>query len=91
VDVAASDPALLPGLRGQGGGAEGAARDLAGGPLAAGLPAIASLARGLDPQPGLTLVPPDDAEALIAAIRPLSKAPRESAKRFSARGPALNA
>jgi hypothetical protein len=39
--------------------------------LAAGLPVIASLACGLDPQPGLTLVPPDDAEALIAAIRSL--------------------
>jgi hypothetical protein len=39
--------------------------------LAAGLPVIASAACGLDPQPGLTLVPPDDADALVAALRSL--------------------
>jgi hypothetical protein len=42
--------------------------------LAAGIPVIASAACGLDPQPGLMLVPPDDAEALIAAIRLLDAA-----------------
>ena len=40
--------------------------------LAAGLPVIATLACGLPPQPGLTLIPPDDArslrEALLAAM-----------------------
>jgi hypothetical protein len=39
--------------------------------LAAGVRVIASPACGLEPQPGLTLVPADDAEALIAAIRSL--------------------
>lgn len=37
--------------------------------LAAGLPVIASPACGLDPQPGLTLVEPDNAEALIVALQ----------------------
>jgi hypothetical protein len=37
--------------------------------LAAGVPVIATPACGLDPQPGLTLIPPQDAAALIAAIR----------------------
>jgi vancomycin resistance protein VanW len=36
--------------------------------LAAGLPAIATEACGLPPQPGLTLVAPDDAEGLRAAL-----------------------
>lgn len=39
--------------------------------LAAGLPVIATPACGLDPQPGLTLVPPDDADALIQALAAL--------------------
>ncbi|HEX4179161.1 MAG TPA: VanW family protein [Caulobacteraceae bacterium] len=42
--------------------------------LAAGVPVIASTACGLDPRPGLTLVPPDDANALIAALRSLGAA-----------------
>ena len=37
--------------------------------LAAGLPVIASPACGLDPQLGLTLVPPDDGPALIEALK----------------------
>jgi hypothetical protein len=37
--------------------------------LAAGIPVIATPACGLDPQPGLTLVPPCDSKALAAAIR----------------------
>ncbi len=37
--------------------------------LAAGVPVIASAACGLGSHPGLTLVPPDDAEALVAALR----------------------
>jgi len=37
--------------------------------LAAGTPVIATPACGLDPQPGLTLVPPDDSAALTAALR----------------------
>jgi glycosyltransferase involved in cell wall biosynthesis len=36
--------------------------------LAAGKPVFASHACGLDPRPGLTLIPPDDPGALIAAI-----------------------
>ncbi|MCA9710623.1 MAG: glycosyltransferase, partial [Myxococcales bacterium] len=36
--------------------------------LAQGLPVIASHACGLDPEPGLTLVPPGDAHALRDAI-----------------------
>jgi hypothetical protein len=36
--------------------------------LAAGVPVIATPACGLDPQPGLTLIPPDDATALIGAL-----------------------
>jgi hypothetical protein len=39
--------------------------------LAAGIPVIASPACGLPEQPGVTLVPPDDATALIDALRPL--------------------
>ncbi len=41
------------------------------GALAAGVPIIATPACGLDPQPGLTLVPPGNTAALIAALRPL--------------------
>ncbi len=41
--------------------------------IAAGLPVIASPACGLDPQPGLTLIPPDDPAALVTALR---KVPR---------------
>ena len=37
--------------------------------LAAGVPVIATAACGLRPQPGLTLVPIDDVEALAAAMR----------------------
>jgi hypothetical protein len=37
--------------------------------LAAGVPVIATAACGLAPQPGLTLVPMDDVEALVAAMR----------------------
>jgi len=37
--------------------------------LAAGVPVIATPACGLDPQPGLTLVAPDDPAALMAALR----------------------
>jgi hypothetical protein len=36
--------------------------------LAAGIPVIATPACGLDPQPGLKLIPPLDPEALIAAL-----------------------
>jgi hypothetical protein len=36
--------------------------------LAAGVPVIATAACGLAPQPGLTLVPMDDVEALVAAM-----------------------
>jgi glycosyltransferase involved in cell wall biosynthesis len=36
--------------------------------LAAGVPVIATLACGLAPQPGLTLVPPGDAETLAGAM-----------------------
>lgn len=41
--------------------------------LAAGLPVIATPACGLDPQPGLTLVPAGDLGALIAALRAFSQ------------------
>ena len=41
--------------------------------LAAGVPVIASPACGLDPQPGLILVPPADPDALIAALRRLAE------------------
>ena len=37
--------------------------------LAAGVPVIASPACGLAAQPGVILVPPDDASALIAALK----------------------
>ena len=37
--------------------------------LAAGVPVIATPACGLVPGPGITIVPPDDVDALIAAIR----------------------
>jgi len=37
--------------------------------LAAGAPVIATEACGLDPRPGLMLIPPDDSDALIAALR----------------------
>jgi hypothetical protein len=37
--------------------------------LAAGVPAIATPACGLDPQPGLTLIPPGNSAALIAALK----------------------
>jgi glycosyltransferase involved in cell wall biosynthesis len=36
--------------------------------MAAGVPVIATAACGLDPQPGLTIVPAGDSEALAAAI-----------------------
>jgi glycosyltransferase involved in cell wall biosynthesis len=36
--------------------------------LAAGVPVIATAACGLAAQPGLTLVPMDDVEALVAAM-----------------------
>jgi hypothetical protein len=36
--------------------------------LAAGVPVIATAACGLDPQPGLVLLPQGNAEALIAAL-----------------------
>jgi len=36
--------------------------------LGLGIPVIATAACGLDPQPGLTLVPPDDAGALVSAL-----------------------
>jgi hypothetical protein len=36
--------------------------------LAAGVPVIATAACGLDPHPGLTLIPPGDADALTAAL-----------------------
>jgi len=39
--------------------------------LAAGVPVIATAACGLPPRPGLTLVPPDDEAALIAALAAL--------------------
>jgi len=47
--------------------------------LAAGVPVIATPASGLDPRPGLTLIPPDDPQALIAALEMLQgqEAPRE--------------
>ena len=41
--------------------------------LAAGVPVIATPACGLRPQPGLTLVPPDDPAALIAALKRLTR------------------
>jgi hypothetical protein len=41
--------------------------------LAAGVPVIASPACGLGPRPGLTLVPPDDPAALIAALELLTR------------------
>jgi hypothetical protein len=41
--------------------------------LAAGVPVIASAACGIEPRPGLTLVPPDDADALIAALRRVAR------------------
>ncbi|RYF94114.1 MAG: glycosyltransferase, partial [Caulobacteraceae bacterium] len=41
------------------------------GALAAGVPVIATPACGLDPQPGLTLIPPGDAAALIRALKRL--------------------
>jgi hypothetical protein len=37
--------------------------------LAAGIPMIATPACGLTPRPGLALVPEDNPEALVAAIR----------------------
>ncbi|HEY2177854.1 MAG TPA: VanW family protein [Caulobacteraceae bacterium] len=37
--------------------------------LAAGVPVIATAACGLDPQPGLTLIPPNDARALERALK----------------------
>jgi hypothetical protein len=40
--------------------------------LAAGVPVIATAACGLAPQPGLTLVPMDDVEALVAAMEGLT-------------------
>jgi hypothetical protein len=56
--------------------------------LAKGIPVFASPACGLAPRPGLTLVPPDDAAALITALTapppaadvdtPLSLAPQEA-------------
>ena len=46
--------------------------------LAAGLPVFASAACGLDPRPGLTLIPPDDAQALILALQSAGRsAPNE--------------
>jgi hypothetical protein len=47
--------------------AEGAPRRLLEA-LAAGVPVIATPACGLGPQPGLTLVPMDDVEALVEAM-----------------------
>jgi hypothetical protein len=41
--------------------------------LAAGIPVIATPACGLDPQPGLKLIPPCDPEALIAALASASQ------------------
>jgi hypothetical protein len=41
--------------------------------LAAGIPVIATPACGLDPQPGLKLIPPADPEALIAALASASQ------------------
>jgi hypothetical protein len=49
--------------------------------LAAGIPVFASEACGLDPQPGLVLVPPGDADALIAALK--------ADLTFAAAGPSL--
>jgi hypothetical protein len=37
--------------------------------LAAGVPVIATSACGLAPQAGLTIIPPDNPGALIAALR----------------------
>jgi glycosyltransferase involved in cell wall biosynthesis len=37
--------------------------------LAAGVPVVATPACGLDQQPGLTLIGPNDTKALVAAIR----------------------
>jgi hypothetical protein len=37
--------------------------------LAAGLTVVATAACRIEPQPGLTIVPPDDADALIAVLR----------------------
>jgi hypothetical protein len=39
------------------------------GALTAGVPVIATSACGLDPQPGLTLIPPGNSTALIAALK----------------------
>jgi hypothetical protein len=44
--------------------------------LAAGVPVIATVACGLPPQPGLTLVPMDDVEALVAAMAAASEGRR---------------
>ena len=53
--------------------AEGAPRRLLEA-LAAGVPVIATTACGLAPQPGLTLVPMDDIDALTAAMAAVSSA-----------------
>jgi hypothetical protein len=41
--------------------------------LAARVPVIATAACGLEPQPGLTLISPDDGEALIASLKSFTK------------------
>jgi hypothetical protein len=56
--------------------------------LAAGIPVIATPACGLDPQPGLKLIPPGDTDALIAALAsmmaPSRTAPSGSDRRTAA-------
>jgi hypothetical protein len=52
--------------------------------LAAGVPVIATSASGIDPQPGLILVPPDDAEALTEALRSLMEPSNRAVRRISA-------
>ena len=46
--------------------------------LAAGIPVVATAACGLVPQEGLVLIPPDDPDALIAALTEVLSAPRRA-------------
>jgi hypothetical protein len=52
--------------------------------LATGVPVVSTEACGLDPQPGLTLVPPDDPDALIEALRGLKIVAESKPSRLSA-------
>jgi glycosyltransferase involved in cell wall biosynthesis len=46
--------------------------------LAAGIPVIATPACGIEPRPGLYLIPPDDTTALIDALAALTAPARAS-------------